>query len=332
MRSKKYTSQLESLRKTVFYISCTGIMLYVAAGLAGLSETPRRLLLTSEIVQILTLSITLGLVYWKKIRIIHALVILLTFSQIKICAEMLYYAYSPDIERSALILRDMTRLGFTLMFAVLAYVPVLPFILGGLSLGTYTACVVINDSLFLHNSYITFFVLFATSALLGNYMARKVIILQHDNQAYKSERRSILNLLNLDDRQLDQLTRLLKKRKLAPRQTETLLKLLGPDTETRIRRSVLSMMQQQEVDNRLFDERMPGLTPTERRVAHLILQGKTHSDISRELLKSQSNISVIRSNIRKKLGLAQHDNLHERLLALARQQPAAPEPDPDTTT
>ena len=58
----------------------------------------------------------------------------------------------------------------------------------------------------------------------------------------------------------------------------------------------------------------PMLTPTELDVCRLVEQGLAINDISKALGKSASNVSTVRGNIRKKLGLAQDDDLRRALL------------------
>ena len=61
-------------------------------------------------------------------------------------------------------------------------------------------------------------------------------------------------------------------------------------------------------------ERFPMLSPVELDVCRLVEQGRTLRDISNILGKSVSNVSTVRGNIRKKLGLAQDDDLRSALL------------------
>ena len=63
-----------------------------------------------------------------------------------------------------------------------------------------------------------------------------------------------------------------------------------------------------------MQERFPMLTPAELDVCRLVEQGLTLKDISAALGKSVSNVSTVRGNIRKKLGLAQDDDLRSALL------------------
>lgn len=61
-------------------------------------------------------------------------------------------------------------------------------------------------------------------------------------------------------------------------------------------------------------ERFPMLTPAELDVCRLVEQGLTLREIANALDKSVSNVSTVRGNIRKKLGLAQDDDLRGALL------------------
>lgn len=61
-------------------------------------------------------------------------------------------------------------------------------------------------------------------------------------------------------------------------------------------------------------ERFPMLTPTELDICRLVEQGLTLKEIANTLSKSVSNVSTVRGNIRKKLGLTQDDDLRTILL------------------
>ena len=63
-------------------------------------------------------------------------------------------------------------------------------------------------------------------------------------------------------------------------------------------------------------ERYPMLTPTELDICRLVEQGYTISEISNILGKTASNVSTVRGNIRKKLGLGQDEDLRNALMNL----------------
>lgn len=65
-------------------------------------------------------------------------------------------------------------------------------------------------------------------------------------------------------------------------------------------------------------ERFPTLSPAELDVCRLVEQGLTLKQIAEALGKSTSNVSTVRGNIRKKLGLSQDEDLKIYLLNKAK--------------
>ena len=92
---------------------------------------------------------------------------------------------------------------------------------------------------------------------MEHYNKRNTLPDARQPQIPLAERRSLFSLFNIDDGQVSQFIRLLRKRDLTPGQTEQLLKLLGDETERRIRQSVLHLMQHRQTDYSKLDERLP---------------------------------------------------------------------------
>ena len=79
--------------------------------------------------------------------------------------------------------------------------------------------------------------------------------------------------------------------------------------------NVASQIEQMQANERKdMRERFPMLSPAELDVCRLVVQGLTLKEISITLGKSVSNVSTVRGNIRKKLGLEQDDDLKKTLL------------------
>ena len=66
-------------------------------------------------------------------------------------------------------------------------------------------------------------------------------------------------------------------------------------------------------DLEIIAQKFPELTPSEREICRLILQGKKLYDICRLLGKNESNVNSQRANMRKKLGLQPAENLQKAL-------------------
>lgn len=324
---KILTKKLEKLQKGVFLYSACAIAVRSAVGIVasvGASDTHSGIAETGLF--ILTAAI-LAAYRLRKATVKHAFSALLLVMQIKTSCSVILFATAADPMTEALVFREMLLMGFLVILALFAYTPALSYALAGVAAAVYAAAAMLSSEPVLKNSCLLIFALFGSSALMEHYIVKGIHSLIHDNRRYLAERRSLFSLFNIDDGQVGQFIRLLRKRDLTPGQTEQLLKLLGDQTERRIRQSVLHLMRHRQTDYSKLDERIPSLTATERKVASLILQGKTHPEIARELLKSPSNVSVIRSNIRRKMGLGPKDNLaealHARMLEPEEKSPAS---------
>lgn len=313
--NKLLTKKLERLQKAVFLYSALAIAVYSAVGIVasvGASDTHSSL--ADAGLFVLTAAI-LAAYRLRKATAKHAFSALLLVMQLKTSSSVILLASEPDAMTAALVFREMLLMGFPVILALFAYTPALSYALAGIATAVYAAAALLSGETVLEDSFLLIFALFGSCALMEHYIVQGIRSLIHDNRRFLAERRSLFSLFNIDDSQVSQFIRLLRKRDLNAGQTEQLLKLLGDETERRIRQSVLHMMRHRQTDYSKLDERLPSLTATERKVASLILQGKTHPEIARELLKSPSNVSVIRSNIRKKMGLGPKDNLAESLHA-----------------
>ena len=322
---KILTKKLESLQKAVFHYSAYAISVYSAAETIAAINTPNtREVVTGALLCILAAALP-AVCRYRKTPVNKAFAALLLLILLKTAAQTVIAAATPDTETAAIVFFETVMrpegalwllLGFLLVLSLFAYNPQLSYTTAAAGTAAYATAALLSGEATLKDSFLLIFTLFASCALMEHYIIKEIRSLMHDNRRYLAERRSLFSLFNIDDGQVSQFIRLLRKRDLTPGQTEQLLKLLGDETERRIRQSVLHLMQHRQTDYSKLDERLPSLTATERKVACLVLQGKTHPEIARELLKSPSNVSVIRSNIRRKMGLGPKDNLAECLRAL----------------
>ena len=92
------------------------------------------------------------------------------------------------------------------------------------------------------------------------------------------------------------------------------MKQLSHDTVRNIINAAKQIEQMQKEQRKATKERFPTLSPTELDVCRLVEQGLTLKEIAIALNKNISNVSTVRGNIRKKLGLSTEDDLRTFLL------------------
>ena len=124
----------------------------------------------------------------------------------------------------------------------------------------------------------------------------------------------VLNVFNMRKNELLALLKLEKAQDTAAVYNKELMAQLDKKTLSNIIKVASQIEHMQACRRKDMHERFPMLTPTELDVCRLVEQGLAINDISKVLGKSASNVSTVRGNIRKKLGLAQDADLRRALL------------------
>ena len=152
------------------------------------------------------------------------------------------------------------------------------------------------------------------TTVLG-FVANKLL---HEQQMelddYANTIDQVLHVFNMRKNELLALLKLAKAQNTTAVYDKELMAQLDNNTMQNIIKVASQIEHMQACQRKEMCERFPMLTPTELDVCRLVEQGLTLKDISTALGKSVSNVSTVRGNIRKKLGLAQDDDLRSALL------------------
>ena len=131
---------------------------------------------------------------------------------------------------------------------------------------------------------------------------------------YANTIEQVLHVFNMRKNELLALLKLAKAQDTAAVYNKELMAQLDKKTLHNIIKVANQIEHMQACQRKDMHERFPMLTPTELDVCRLVEQGLAINDISKVLGKSASNVSTVRGNIRKKLGLAQDADLRRALL------------------
>lgn len=131
---------------------------------------------------------------------------------------------------------------------------------------------------------------------------------------YASTVDQVLHVFDMSKSELLALLKLAKSQDNTAVYDKELMALLDNKTLHNIKKIASQIEHMQVCQRKEMSQRFPMLTPAELDVCRLVEQGLTIKDISIALGKSVSNVSTVRGNVRKKLGLAQDDNLRSVLL------------------
>lgn len=252
--------------------------------------------------------------YCKKfLSLDKALTISLVATQLEISAEIVNCSLHPSDYHISLIVGNLVLTMVLVMLAELAYMRYLPVVLSTIGMGTYTFCLYMLENPILQNFYILLLLVFITVCFLGERLIRNNKALEKENTTLKHDEAELLNLLRLNKQQIKAYIEFSKKEAPTTEDTERLLELIGERSQRNIINTVADYLTEKQTQIDRITVSLPELSPSEREICRLILQGKKLGEICGVLGKTENNVTAHRGHIRKKLGLSPQDNLKEAL-------------------
>lgn len=200
-------------------------------------------------------------------------------------------------------------------------------LLGGISLlpRTSLVCTCINLTTLFLCRYLTNNPMYGQLLIIYGFMCVATIVFsfvaykllreqQVELNDYSNTINQVLHVFNMNKTELLALLKLVKSKDSTTVYDKELMAQLDKKTLHNIIKVASQIEHMQACRRKDMHERFPMLTPTELDVCRLVEQGLGINDISKVLGKSASNVSTVRGNIRKKLGLAQDADLRRALL------------------
>ncbi len=200
-------------------------------------------------------------------------------------------------------------------------------LLGGISLlpRTSLVCTCINLTTLFLCRYLTNNPMYGQLLIIYGFMCVATIVFsfvaykllreqQVELNDYSNTINQVLHVFNMNKTELLALLKLAKSKDSTTVYDKELMAQLDKKTLHNIIKVANQIEHMQACQRKDMHERFPMLTPTELDVCRLVEQGLAINDISKVLGKSASNVSTVRGNIRKKLGLAQDADLRRALL------------------
>lgn len=249
---------------------------------------------------------------YHRLSLSFTLCCLLISTQALTSVEMLYCAFTPDWYHMMLIVGNMVLLAVNILCSLIAYLRYTPYILCGVSIGTYIACMAITGEGRLGSFLGVFLVIFIIICILGSHLVQNMRSLDRENVSLKKDEAELFDMMGMTKEQVRAYVELARKKHDFNR-VESLLNMLDKDLQRNVIANVSEYLSTWETGMLEMETLFPELSASEREVCRLILQGKQQSDICAILDKKESNISSTRTHIRRKLGMQPSDNLRKVL-------------------
>ena len=228
--------------------------------------------------------------------------------------KILYIAYAlpPDfsylvalngvISLAIMMLLEVCYLRFSCIFVGVTNVAVLIYV-GNMMQSKPMWQLVILVSLF------TVFFIF-----MGDLMYRNVKQIHSENSQYQLGERQLLHTLRLNRNEVEAYLAICRKHPGDKKDLDQLFSMLSERSQHNVISAVDYNKTLKAIEKDNIKNVLPDFTPMELEIARLVMLDMKLSQIIDATGKSESNVSVVRSRIRKKLGLKPGDDLREALL------------------
>lgn len=276
----------------------------------GASATALRLLSLVSMVVCLTAFILWFTKRWKVRTAFACAALVVQFAQI---LKIIYISHAmPQAYHYLIVLNGVISMTLMVLLAM-NYLRLTSVIVGGSNLLVllYAGEVIPNKVLWQFITLIGLLTVFFV--FMGDTMYRNVKHIQQENTTYNTNERNLLQTLRLNRKEITAYLDLCHNQTRSDKETDRLFSILSE----RSQRNMIKAVEQKKAIDASESERtkaaFPDFTPTELEVARLILRDMKLSQIANLTGKSATNITVVRTRLRRKLGLAPGDDLHNAL-------------------
>lgn len=287
-----------------------GILPFQIAGLIGYQDEILRMInIGWFVLQFLFIA---GLLT-RRLRLGVALVVQLFVAQARFSTVILLSTLLPTADGLNLIWINLTFSLLAVFLSLLAHLRNIPFLLAGITIGTYIAMLCLIDNQLIVNYSPTFIFIFALTAILGKRLMDGIQELQQENVSLRNEEERIEQTIGLSKAEMLALADLTSTHNASEEDTKDFIEMLNYLTRERLFTSVARLVRIRETEIALMERVFPELSASEHEICRLILQGKKQYDVCAVLGKTKGNITSQRTHIRTKLGLKPNEKLSSEL-------------------
>lgn len=288
------------------------LLLGVVANFLGVTEPSAPFFYYTHTLLVFSAAVFLVLYYRRKISITICFAAFIIIGQTILSVEMIYCAFQRTLYYDMLIMANMVLLSLNALVATAGMMKQVSVLLGITTLFIYILCAWITGDEILNSFIIVFILVFLFSSVIGVWVANSMDQLEHENEEYKKGEKELLHILRLKRDEVKAFVALASE-KYSCNGTQMLLEQLDTKSKHNLVTNVEAYLKTRNTDLEIIAQKFPELTPSEREICRLILQGKKLYDICRMLGKNESNVNSQRANMRKKLGLQPAENLQKAL-------------------
>ena len=307
---------IERHRVIVYLLHSVLVVTVISLQFMGLGGSQEALPQTMSGIHLAMCLLSLSLYLTRRLTLSKAFSLVALVAQCTIAVRFFYFAtVRPDHFLQLILINQITSL-LAIFFLVLSFVRLTPLIVSAISVVSYgcVAAYLQEPSLWRLFGFFLFVQFFLCT--LGELLRYNVMSVTKENTDLHHRETTLMRAVRLNKREIEAYLRMSSNDHPSPEDTDCLFSMLKPTSQRNLINAVRLHLKNHLMDDDNLARHFPALTKSEVDVCNLILQGKKRSEICRILDKTEKNVDVVRTHVRKKLNVPTDQDLHKFLFNL----------------
>ena len=300
----------------VYLLHSSIVVIVIAMQLMGLGGSQEAVPQAMSVVHLTACLTALSLFFARRVSAPMALSMVALVSQATIVCRFVYFSHvRPEHFLQLIILNQMVSL-MAVVLLVMCFVRYTPFVIAAISLVAYGSVTAYLKEPALWKIFGFFLGVEFLLCVLGELLRRNVYHVQTENTHLHHRETALMHAVRLNEGEIEAYLRMCSNDRPSLEDTDRLFAMLKPTSQRNLINAVRLHLRSHLMDDCDLAHCFPTLTKSEVDVCNLILQGKKRGEICRILDKTEKNVDVVRTHVRKKLNVPTDQDLHKFLFNL----------------
>lgn len=300
----------------VYLLHSAIVTIVVSMQLMGLGGSQEVLPMAMSTIHLAICLTALSLWFSHRLSIPVAFSLVALVAQATIVCRLIYFAHiRPDQYIQLILLNQITSL-LAVVFLVMCFVKYTPFIVATISLIAFGSVAGYLEEPALRKLFGFFLGVEFFLCVLGELLRRNVRHVQTENTDLHHRESVLMHAVRLNEREIEAYLRMSSNDHPTQEDADRLFAMLNPKSQRNIIHAVRLYLQSHLMDDCDLARLLPMLTKSEADVCNLVLQGKKRGEICQLLDKTEKNIDVVRTHVRRKLNVPADQDLRKHLMEL----------------
>ena len=307
----------ERVRFFVFFAGAIQLIVFTLLNIVGTIGIYHPFLQTASFA-LLALCIAMAALYLSRmLSLVSAFSTFAITAQLLEMARIAFLLFTKPAGYEAMVIYYQVGSYTILLYLALGFIRQVPVLVTALNIATLLFVTLYDNNTIDQQIALLFTLLCIFTCALAYISQQGMDEIHQENKDYQDTHNSILTAFNMSQSELIAYLQICRAKEPNSKHVDMLLSQLNEQSKHNLVHAAMVLKKKHDAQQLELSKCFPSLTHTELEVSRLVVEGKTLGEIALIMGKTTTNISTVRGNVRKKLGLQPSEDLVEKLKELA---------------